>query len=358
MSANGLSGTVRRYNGSKGYGFIVGPVPWNDVMFSRNELPEDAREMRGQILEDRPVEFDVLQQPDGRSKASAVRITFLEGQKSPGMIKFFNERNGYGFVSSSCLEQEVYFKTSDFQPAQAFIPGANLVGALVLIETEVQPDGKVKASKIQFQTAKIAERYTQSVSMGMAGTSAIAGGAGLNSMMNGTVKFFDMDKGYGYITVPGMSSDLRFVKRDVPGGYIDPGTSVQFVMNLGADGSLQAQSIMSMASLTMGGMKRDALSFSGGQPPAKLFKATDVPVMPTGRILFGTVKSYNPTKGWGLISSTEIPSGGAGMAGDVFFMKSNLPQEFRDHELKSYDVSYELVQTSDGKYRAQNISLV
>jgi len=371
VSSNGISGTVRRYNGSKGYGFLIGPDPWSDVMFSRNELPEDAREMRGQILEGRPVEFDAQFQGDGRTKALSVRIPYVEGQKCPGMIKSFSERNGFGFATSSCLDQDVYFKTADFQPAQVFVSGANLSGALVLIEVEIQPDGKVKATKIQFQTAKIAERYTQSGSQGLVGgrgatfnvsMGGVSGGAGVNSMMNGTVKSYNAEKGFGFITVPGMSADLRFGRRDIDGGYIDPGTPVQFVMILGSDGRLQAQSVMSMGLLTMGGSKRDASwmshgdYWSSGPPAAKQLKA-EVPVTTTGRYISGTVKSYNPTKGWGLISSPEIPSGGSGTTGDVFFMKSNLPQEVRDHELKTYTVNYELVQTPDGKYRAQNITI-
>ena len=40
------------------YGFINGAGPFSETMFSRNELPEDAREVRGKVIENRKVTFD------------------------------------------------------------------------------------------------------------------------------------------------------------------------------------------------------------------------------------------------------------------------------------------------------------
>jgi len=83
----------------------------------------------------------------------------------------------------------------------------------------------------------------------------------------------------------------------------------------------------------------------------------DVPVTTTGEFMDGNVKSYNPTKGWGLITSRGIPKGGNGQVGDVFFMKSNLPSEVRDSLRQGQSVTYELVKTPEGKFRAQSIVL-
>lgn len=90
------------------------------------------------------------------------------------------------------------------------------------------------------------------------------------------------------------------------------------------------------------------------QPP-KVQKTVNVTVTSTGEFLSGTIKSYNAEKGWGLIESPEIPSGGGGQAGDVFFLKSHLPTGTGDADLKGQTVSYELFTTDDGKFRAQNI---
>merc|ERR1712032_414802 len=92
------------------------------------------------------------------------------------------------------------------------------------------------------------------------------------------------------------------------------------------------------------------------QQALKQQKTEPIATVPTGKHMSGSVKSYNPAKGWGLISSPGIPSGGAGKSGDVFFMKSNLPVESRDQDITGYNVTYELMRTPDGKLRAQSIA--
>merc|ERR1712039_1077897 len=106
------------------------------------------------------------------------------------------------------------------------------------------------------------------------------------------------------------------------------GASIQFLVTQGPDGRLQASQ----------------QSKIGGSA---------VPTTSTGQVITGTVKSYNVQKGWGLIVSPGIPGGERGVAGDVFFMKSNLPQELRDLSIAGTEVRYELCTTPDGKFRAQ-----
>jgi len=309
----GLMGTVRSYNGAKGFGFITGEGPFADVMFSRHELPEDTREVRGKFLEARTVTFDAMIKPDGRAKATAVQIMPGEGLGNAGIVKMFSDKHGYGFVTSHSMPGiDVHFKKSDFSN---IAPGANLQGELVIFETETLSDGKLKCSRIQFQSQKIAEKVNGSA-FGM-------GGMGMGGMPN--------------MAMMQMNPNMPMAQ--------------QMVM-------MQAMQMQQMAQQGgKGGMKRGAPDMMSGFGGAYKAAKVDIPVTNTGQVMQGTIKSYNPQKGWGLISSPGIPSGGGGMVGDVFFMMSNLPKEIREQQLTGTNVSFEVCQTQDGKYRAQNVTV-
>jgi len=332
--AQGITGSVRSYNGSKGYGFISGPPgPFNDVMFARNELPIDAKEVRGNFLEGRTVNFDAQLKPDGRAKATSVQIIAEEGKELPGVIKSYSERHGYGFLTSTCLEDDVRFQASDFPPLK---PGVELKGGLVLFETmQSSGDGKLKVAKVMFQTKKIAEQFL--ASSGMPG-----------NVMPGMGR-------------AGVGVDLTgFVQQAALMGMAGGGELAALTGLLGMKRGADMISVRQPGQPAIKQKKPDvAVTSTGKYMPGisgiKQPKSSPVEVTATGKQMSGHIKSYNPTKGWGLISSPGIPSGGAGKAGDVFFMKSNLPVHLRDTELGGQNVSYELMRAPDGKLRADKI---
>merc|ERR1712066_997825 len=100
------------------------------------------------------------------------------------------------------------------------------------------------------------------------------------------------------------------------------------------------------------GMKRDAMAMGGGFGNfGKQQKTGPVPTMSTGKRVKGMIKSFNTGKGFGFLSAAGVP-------GDVFFMKSELPQQSQeDRNLSGQAVSFELAQTMDGKSRAASITL-
>jgi len=395
------TGVIRRYNGSKGFGFIESEGHCADTMFSRMELPEDAREVRGQIIENRVVSFDAVIQPDGRAKATRVELPYVEGEKCPGKIKSFNHKKGYGFVTSSCLWDDVLFDLNAFHPPHSIPPNVDLAGALVLIEIQHQPDAKMKASTIQFQTKEIAKRYSlgqatsnRGIPMpmphhsggphsynGISGGAYHTGGlqhsapqdfAPVEGAVSGIVKSFSEKNGYGFITVPGLTSDVKFgmTETAILGGRVEVGAIVQLALASSGDGKFRATSV----SIAPAGGKAASVSGKGGQkraapqpqpmrtpmePMRKQLKI-DVPVMTTDQWLTGMIKSYNPKKGFGFISTPSIAQGTAGIPGDVFFMMSNLTgdKEVREASLTGREVEFELVTAPDGQYRAQNVSLL
>jgi len=354
MQASDLSGIVRSYNGSKGFGFITGQGIFSDVMFSRHELPEDAREVRGKFLEGRQVVFDAVISHDGRAKSTGLIIPNSDGVFLPGMVKSYSEKNGYGFISSSSIPSEdIRFSKADFPP---LIPGINLKGALVIFQKQKQTDGKLRVIKIQFQTARIAEKFKT-----FSGLDSSDQGAAhpsyqptIGGMLTGMVKSFSEKNGYGFIRIPGQPSDIMFGKSDVSGGSIIVGTNVQFLLAMAQDGRVRAKQVHPHAAAVTNGkggvVAQQGLKGGGGK------RTSSMPTLlaaPSGMRMSGTIKSFNLSKGFGFITSPQL-------SGDIFFMKSNLPAEVQDSpnpHLPGQAVEFELMHTQDGNLRAQNLAL-
>lgn len=362
--AGGIEGVVKSWNGSKGFGFIISEVIQGDVFFSRNELPEEAREVRGTFLEGRRVCFVAQQGADGRVKASSVAIIPAAGQPVAGIIKSYSEQNRYGFVTSSSLTEDARFQSSDLPQ---ILPGVNLKGKLVIFETQQLQDGKLRVTKMQFQTSKIASEVAPNVG-GFATFGAPAGFAApavnplVTGFISGIVKSFSDKHGYGFINIPGQPIDIKFGRVDVMGtNPVDAGEMVKFVPMVGPDGRLQAKHVQPESGRG-GGIKRtgvptSVLGVGGGDRPGKQQRYgadqgfTEQLVDPgvVGQYFTGAVKSYIPSTGFGFISCPEV-------SGDIYFSKHMIPPEMQNAELKGQGVAFELSCAPDGKLRATNVT--
>jgi cold shock CspA family protein len=367
-----MTGVVKSWNGGKGYGFISCPSVQGDIMFLRTSLPEDTREVRGNFLEGRTVTFEAQQEADGRLKASSVLVAYVEGMPVAGQIKSYSDKNGYGFVGSTTLGQDVHFGAKDLAfPASRDV----LKDQLVTFEVIASPEGKLRVSNMRFQSSKIANNLKNQMGVGMMG--------GMESMMGamqgmqataggnstGIVKSFSERNGYGFINAPGQVGDIKFGASDVSGGTIAAGTNVTFTTEVTPDGRVQAKNItaaggMKRPASAMGGMggmgntdmMKTMMGMMGGNfgGPMKQQRSGPKPTeTATGQYTSGTVKSYNGQKGFGFIGSPTLSS-------DAFFMKSSLPTELQSshgNDITGQAVQFELAYTSDGKVRAQNISV-
>ncbi|CAJ1461442.1 unnamed protein product [Effrenium voratum] len=355
----GMTGVVKSWNGLKGFGFIEGNNIQTDVLFSKRELPEDFREVQGKFLTGRQVGFQAAQAPDGRYKASAVSVNFVEGMPIAGKIKSFSDKNGWGFITSSALTDDVRFDRS----CLATPPGVNLVGELVIMEVGVKPDGKLNAATVRFQNAQISERvngaggqvppmaYARSGPPGRAPArppprQAQPAQAGLNSVV-GTVKSFNPRAGYGFLSVSGHTGDVKFSGSELQGNHVASGSMVSFTPLQNFDGRLQALNVTPIAMANEAAM---APVVGYPEPPAKKQRME----LATGQYGSGAIRTYNGAKGFGFIA-------GEGLTEDVFFMRTSLPDGYRElqgNDLQGRSVSFEIVKTSDGKLRAQNVSFV
>eukprot|EP00933_Yihiella_yeosuensis_P005424 TRINITY_DN109933_c0_g1_i1.p1 TRINITY_DN109933_c0_g1~~TRINITY_DN109933_c0_g1_i1.p1 ORF type:complete len:375 (+),score=108.28 TRINITY_DN109933_c0_g1_i1:75-1199(+) len=372
MAQTGLSSTVKSWNGQKGFGFIEGAaLGAGDIFFGRAELPPDIKEVQGKFLVGRPVVFDSERCPDGKTKATAVAVPYVEGQPLAGSIKSFSAQNQYGFITSSSLTEDVRFNKTDLPD---HFPGADLKGALVTFEVTPRPDGKLLGTNVRFQSKKISDRLgggglagqmVNPMMMGMMG-GGMAGGMNMavqkavqeaqaQGLQTGTVKSYADKNGYGFITVPGFPQDVKFGKTDLAGGVPNAGDSVSFVPQQSMDGRVTGTNV---AVLGAGGTKRNAATMMGGMMMGgmgmmgAMMKKPKVEETLTGASKQGMIKTYNNSKGFGFIAAV-------GVSGDVFFMKTSLPQEAQNLQgdaLQGKGVSFQVSTTADGKVRAQNIT--
>lgn len=378
-----MQGKVKSWNGAKGFGFIACPMlPGTDVFFAKEMLPDEMKQLHGRFLENRPVTFSSQAGPDGRQKATAVQVGLVEGMPLAGQIKSFSSKNGYGFLTSTAVAEDVRFFKTDL-PVD---PGENhLKGEFVTFEVQAQPDGKLRASKLQFQSQDVAQRLQggmmgMGMMTGMMGKGGNAGGAAgkggkatnggmqmggaqqqqalmmsqMSGLMTGTVKSFSDKNFYGFINMPGYPVDIKFGKKELVNcESVSSGETVSFKLSYGPDGRMVADQVSSLGGgKGNGGMKRPAAMMASsaqfGFQPQKQPRTQETG---TGQFTSGAVKSYNPTKGFGFIGSANFSE-------DVFFMKSSLPAEAQSNIMPGQNVMFEIAQTTDGKVRALNVSMM
>lgn len=114
------------------------------------------------------------------------------------------------------------------------------------------------------------------------------------AQFTGTVKTFNLSKGYGFIECPAAGADVFFLKTDLNGYGANKGDQISFTLTAGEKGS-KAVNCQILASA------------DGSQS------------------FIGEVKSYNPSKGFGFVASeasTQL------YGKDVFFLKTHLANEY------------------------------
>jgi cold shock CspA family protein len=358
----GRTGTVKSYNGRKGFGFINCPQAGGDIFFGRDVLPEDAREVSGKFIEGRSVQVEWEVGSDSRPRATQVTVLAGEGEEIAGMIKSYNETTGYGFLTSTSLPQDARFNRDDMPQMPM---GAQVKGELVRFQVSYMPDGKIRANNIFFQTKKIAEKVgISAMQMGMP-FGGWGGGwgspmfGGMGAMAEGIVKMFNEERGFGFINMPGIPADIFFGKGDLKGGSVTQGSMVSFQLAAGDQGKLQAKAVSisrggggafgKMMGFGGGGGKRPNYD-SSGEPPAKKWKQ-EVVLSATGQCVTGSIKSFNLQKGFGFITSPEVTD-------DIFFMKTNLPQGATNQDIVGSAVGCEIMATNDGRLQADSINFL
>jgi len=148
----------------------------------------------------------------------------------------------------------------------------------------------------------------------------------MGSKLTGKMKSFSHKSGYGFINeVSGIQGDIYVPKDQLPIEW-------QF-----SDQRVDGQEVMF-----------DPHHMNDGKVHAKNVVALNV--QPGNQAVSGTVKSYNPVKGFGFFSVE-------GFGEDVFFNKDRIPAELAQYKLDGTTAIFCLQQKQDGKYEAFNVQI-
>lgn len=328
-----VDGVVKSWNGSRGFGFIASQGMVGDVMFLRNVLPVDCKEVRGTFLEGKTVRFEV--QPGNAGKVQAANIQIMPGDNTgeqlAGKVRTWSDSDSCGYIETSMLPGVDVFFTRD--EVDNLLPGADLTDQLVIFQASPDAEGNFVASQVMFQSVKIAKDFK---ALGMGG-----GNKRGHSDMGGN------DFGNQFAVANGNShsshSNARRGNDNAGGGTISQEMAAQMI-------TMFATVMQAMNNNSNGNNSNNNNDQQGYAPKRqKTHSERNTDATSTGQHASGLVKSYNPSKGFGFIDAPTLTS-------DVMFMKHDLPLEAQNEDIKGCAVNFEVMQKTDGKLCARNIT--
>lgn len=305
-------GNIKSFSAKSGYGFIecaeTQALHGKDIIVLKNELP-DGFAQAGDV-----VAFTIAQGPKG-PQAANVQLGEMPGGSYAGAIKFFNAQKGWGFIE--CVQtQEIYGK-----------------------------DIIVLKSDLAAGTAKAGDPVTFDLVQGPKGPQAAnVQQGGMPGEYRGVIKSFNPQKGFGFIecaqTQAIYGKDIIVLKTELPSGVVDTGHSVSFEVAQGPKGPQAANVLLQggYSSRDLGARKPHVASHYGGQANPY---AVPGPAYARGSqansSYEGEVKSFNPEKGWGFVTSTVVVQ----LFGkDILFrMSSGLAVPFLPGQRVTFDIS-------------------
>jgi cold shock CspA family protein len=393
-----MVGEIKAFSDQNGYGFITSSFVPGDIYFQKREV---ITPIPGMNIKGMKVKFTSVSTPDGKVQGKQVSLIGMgmpspmampfggmaamaaptmgkgvfgkgaknaamnsqavamaqmsqmsmglgsvpEGSTLVGVVKSFDPLKGWGFISSTSVPIDIYFKS-----AEQLLPGTQ-----VTFNIHWTADGKAQANSISAPMA--------------AGSSYI-----------GAVKSYNAAKGWGFIEVPGQSQDVYFQKKDVPDMLKEDalvGYQFQFSVAVRPDGKPMAQGLL-LAGGPAQGVKRSAggdmanpakRAKMGGTPAAFASQAGfSDPAMSyqlamsggmnmgllqgaSGAMYQGTVKTYSAQKGFGFISCASVP-------GDIYFQRVQLPAIYQQQQMQNRTVTFDLKFTMDGKPQASAVNVI
>jgi len=267
-------GTVRWFDAERGFGFLYLGDDAEDLFVHASEIVSDdgTRLLReGQV-----VELEVGEGDRG-PQARRVRVVGDRADDTPvgvlGTVSWYEPSKGYGFI------------TPDGGGAEIFVHSSAIVGGGVIA------DGQ----RVAFLVVP-GEKGPQADHLLPLGAEA-AGRPGASDGADGTVSWYDADKGFGFVT-PDVGADDIFVHvRSLPGGLAELVEGDRVTYDVGqSDKGLQARSIQ----LVAGSAQR-------GAPAASDRGRSNHPTASDGPVQGGegVVVRFDAERGFGFITPDE-----------------------------------------------------
>jgi len=330
-----LTGAVKMFGAERGYGFLTSAAVEGDIYFQGRFLPHDmmAACTNGIDLRGIPVSFELTRSADGKPQARNISAigggiqtaaqaaqAVGAGQHHQGEVKSFYEAKGFGFIQCPTIAVDVYFQKKD---VPEHLQGQNFVGMIVDFHNKVTPDGKVQAMNLVFsgtpkpmaegryvpgssdsgrapdswmvgmlqsmteELGPIPPQYQMALQMMMGSGSGGKGGGKGSDQRLGTVKYYNVEKGFGFITSGSVQGDIYFQSA----APVVKGQPISFTLTWTDEGMPQAHDL------------------------SVPFEADDQTL--------GRIRSYNAKTGYGFLVPDERRQ-------DVYFKKSALPEELRE----------------------------
>lgn len=332
-----VEGVIKSFGVAKGYGFIESAAIPGDVFFSKSALPEElvrAVESRCFDLASREVIFSA-EAKDGKTQAHGVQLVPCEGLPIVGKVKSYSPSSGYGFIDADLIDQDVFFMKSELPPSHQAHCEKGTPVSFCAVMTE---GGKIQAQQLRVGNGGHGQDGGQggdpnfagmdfagmnpkqlglaimSGKMPMPGKFGMLGGRrpSTGESMSGTVKSFNEKHGWGFITSPGVGTDIYFKSS----GGLSEGMQVEFTTTIMQDGKVQARDI--------------------------------TPGLQEGSNVVGTVKSYSPKNGFGFLRVPGRPS-------DIHFQKQSLPSDMQDSDQLEGQTFHFSLRLYNGKMQARDL---
>mmetsp|Transcript_19763 Transcript_19763/g.46078 ORF Transcript_19763/g.46078 Transcript_19763/m.46078 type:complete len:530 (+) Transcript_19763:99-1688(+) len=307
-----MVGAVKTFDPAKGYGFIEAPNFPVDIYFK-----PDAE----MVLPGQPVTFTVHFTREGKPQAREVTSPMQAGEVYTGTVRRYSPKTGYGFLSVDGRSQDVYFQKKDL-PMQLQESGA-LDGAQFNFSVVMSAMNKPQAQDMECVAMPTQGMKrpapTQAPQRGPAGPAAMQ-----SPVLSNPAKRLRPTATAGPAAAQAMANQMANPMVNAFGGGIDL-AAVSQIMQAAAAG------IPGMAGALGTGFGAADQSLDGKS--------------------MGSVKSFNPAKGFGFIASPTLPS-------DVYFNAKSLPEEYRGMQLAGQQVAFTVRYTQDGKLQGNDVQVM
>ncbi|EYR63335.1 cold-shock protein [Actinotalea ferrariae CF5-4] len=267
-------GTVRWFDADRGFGFLAREDDAEDLFVHASEIlgGDGTRLLReGQV-----VEFEVGEGDRG-PQARRVRVTGDQAVDGPlgvlGTVSWYEPTKGYGFVAPEGVGAEIFVHSSAIVGGGVIVDGQRV--AFLVVEGEKGPQAD----------------HLLPLGPGAAQQAAVSDGA------DGTVSFYDADKGFGFATQDSGGEDVFVHAKALAGGLTELSEGDRITFEVAAsDRGPQARDVR-----LVGGAARR------GAPTAPAASARGRSARPTAsgapaRGGEGVVSRYDADRGFGFIA--------------------------------------------------------